>query len=367
MDEQLTHLQQFAARRLDQALTLPQAAAVLRWWLHATAGLQFSAAWPGTIGVRAYHWLRAKSGLDARGIAGVERGVDDPTIASFRKDLVLHRDWLDVEGMLQPDLWITELDVNAQYLSAAAIELGHGEPERIHAPRTLDAYDRMPGYVRIGAIESLRQLEKHLPGSWLAFVDLRRGSVLTMPTVRFMTRRGVELDACEILVWPHHRRHLGSWQALFRDARTTLAAAAAAGNPAPRIALAAVKEVTNVTVGGWMRAADKNTSDLMRKDWSDHIITEAGVRALAGIERAALLGTQPIGMRRDAVWYIGHRDFEPLGLEIDKTVWPTGRDGKLGKWKRTRCVPVTQTLSDAHRTGSPEQFVHAIIKEATGA
>lgn len=370
-EEEIPNVQRAAASRLGIHLTIPQAIAVLGWWHMATQQLRFSSGWVGTVGVRAYHRSIERSGLAARGVATAER-LDCPESDRFSQDLVLHTDWLSPVPMgrhleLAQDLiadrvprgwdpWLTELDVNGQFHSAASIDLGHGDPELIITPRTLDGYLSMPGYVRLARKPS----EMPLFVIWRAYRRLQEGSVLTTNQAQFLTRRGIELDASEVLVWPKHRRHLDAWAALFRHARTVLADAAASGNLAAQVALGLVKETVNVTVGGWMRSEEKNGSDLMNRAWSDRIITEGGIRALISVEHASVAGAQVVGMRRDAAWFLGPRNYEPEGLTIDRTFHPTGKNGKLGKWKRTRSVPLTQGLIDAQETQSPEMMVRAI-------
>lgn len=362
-----TNLARMAATRLDlptmigaPELTESQAFAALSWFSTATGGLRFSDSWPGTMGVRAYNWCRARAGSVARNTDGTQR-LDDPRVAAMSEHLALHLDYLAPEYGPEdfvPDerysLYLTELDVNGQYHSAAGgVQLGTGRGDLINAPRTIDAYLHMPGYLRLAARPA--DLQQLLPYSWRGFERLAAGRVITMNTAAFLRKRGVEMDADQVLIWPKSRAHLAAWATMWRGARAHLAPYALV-NLGAKIALALVKEITNVTLGGWLRSEDKNHSELMNKSWSDAVITEAWVRALVSIERAGAAGAPTIGMRRDAAWFLGPRDQEPSGLTIDKTVHPTGRDGQLGKWKRTRCVPVTDSLCRAYATGSPEML-----------
>lgn len=381
--EELANIARACRTRLDlpeligqDELTEQQTRIVLSWWHVATGGLQFSDGWVGTVGVRAYHWLRARSGAAARGIDGVTR-IDNPLVAAMTRTLALHLDWIDPDAFPPHDMashieqtglvtvFLTELDVNGQFLAAAGCELGTGEPDLITRPRTLGAYLTMPGYVRLSekpALDGIVPVNGNIPplSCPRAFDRLEAGSAITMTTARYLSTRGAELDADEVVIWPRHRRHLAAWQTRFRTARSSLALEAAEGNRGALIALALVKEVANVTVGGWMRSEDKNHSDLMRKDWSDQIISEGVVRALIAVDKAAAAGNPAIGMRRDAAWFLGPINLEPEGLEIDKTLWNTGRDGQLGKWKRTRSLPVDKTMIEAIRSGSPERVVRVL-------
>lgn len=374
--DEVNNIRRACAARLDLPLLLDadqltdqQAIAVLSWWHAATGGLKFSSHWVGTVGVRAYHWQRAKAGADARGVDGVRR-LDSDLAAAMTADLALHLDWVNPDALhlvkladrlhwnipASQRMFLTELDVNGQFLAAAGCDLGTGEPDLIPHPRTIDAYLPMPGYVRLAEKPDLDGVITYPR----AFDRLDAGGVIAMPTARYLRRRGAELDADEVLIWPKHRRHLAAWQAIFRNARANLALAAKRGNMPALIALCLVKEVANVTLGGWLRSADKNTSDLMRKDWSDQLISEGVVRELISLDKAAAAGNPAVGMRRDAAWFIGPAQFEPVGLEIDKRLYPNGRDGQLGKWKRTRCMPVDQSLLDAFATGSPEMVVRVL-------
>lgn len=367
------NLATMARNRLDlpalvgvEELTERQAFSALSWWYTATGGLRFSDTWPGTVGIRAYHWVRGMHGQEARGIAGSERLQDD-RVAQMTQRLALHLDWTAPD--LYPDLmagndavplWLTELDVNGQYLSAAGgLQLGTGTPDLINAPRTLDAYKHMPGYVQLARRPD--HLARYLPITWRAFDRLNDEgrNVITMNYAAWLIKRGVELDAAQLLLWPRSRQHLAAWVSMWRKAREYLAAYARSVLAA-RVALALLKEVTNTTLSGWMRSEDKNHTDLMNRAWSDAIITESTVRAMVAAERAGAAGFPAVGMRRDAAWFIGRRDLEPTGLEIDKSIWPTGRDGKLGKWKRTRCVPVTGELVDAIAR-SPEMVSRYLV------
>lgn len=364
------NLATMARRRLKIELDERQAFAALSWWTTATKGLRFSDSWPGTIGVRAYHWVRGVSGADARGIAGAAR-VDDPRVDEMIRDLALHLDWLDPHGADRYQLpegfhcppsqcpYLTELDVNGQYLSAAGgVQLGHGTADLITAPRTLDAYRLMPGYVRLARYPT--NLPDCLPYTWRAWERLRERSVITMNQAAFLLKRGVELDAAAVLIWPRHRQHLAGWTSVFRNARTYLVPYARS-NLAARTALALVKEVANVTVGGWLRSEDKNHSDMMVRPWADAVTTEGGVRGLHWVEKAGHAGNPALGMRRDAAWFLGRRDLEPVGMPIDKSWWPTGKDGQLGKWKRTRSVPLTPALIETIGMGSPERVVRHLV------
>lgn len=377
LNEQAACVQWAARHQLDlvdligeDELTDMQARAVLSWWHTSTGGLEFSSGWPGTVGVRAYHWLTSRHGLAARGIDTATR-IDNPMVEAMSRDLALHVDWLDPDAFELYHLadrlnWkisdsqamhLTEWDINGQFHASAGIELGSGEPDRIDAPRTLDAYKHMPGYVRLA--NDPEGLPELLPHTWRAFARYTAGTVMAMPTVRYLRKVGVELDAGEVVIWAKHRRHLASWYALFREARWKLAAEATRGKLGAKVALGLVKAVANLTLGGWLRS-EKNSSDMMRRDWSDMVITEAWVRALVAIDKAGKAGAPAVGMRRDAAWFLGPRNHHPEALECDTTFSTTGANGKLGKWKRTRSVPVGGELLDAW-TRSPE-IVNRVIK-----
>jgi hypothetical protein len=187
-----------------------------------------------------------------------------------------------------------------------------------------------------------------------------------MTTASYLTKRGVEFDVARAVVWTdgNSRPHLAAWVKLFREARATLIERAAGeGGEAARIALAMVKAIAAVTLGGWLRS-DKNRSDLMRRDWSDQIIAESWVRALLAVEKAGAAGFPVMGMRRDSAWWLADEaPIAPAGIEIS---------GKLGKWKHSRHAAVNRAIITAHRGGSAEALNSAIkaaheAREAAGS
>jgi hypothetical protein len=127
-----------------------------------------------------------------------------------------------------------------------------------------------------------------------------------------------------------------------------------------------VKDVTNVTLGGWLRS-EANSSELMRRDWSDMIISEATVRAWVHVERACAAGVPAVGMRRDAVWFVRDQPFvPPVGIPVDTTNSPNGRNGELGSFKLSRSAKIGPHLLGAVSTGSPEMLVRALVADAKG-
>lgn len=328
--------------RLGIELTDDQGAQVLIEWHAATDGLKFSSGWVGDVGINAYRWLRAKNGSDARGVGGAAR-LADGTLDGWSTDLVLHLDYLDEDQAPQIGQYVTEVDVNGQFLASAGIELGTADPVVIASPRSIAGYLGMPGYVRLGSTPRLGA------GVNRALHGIQKGRTLAMTTARYLTRRGVDLDVSEALVWMDHRRHLALWYALFREARNRLSERPGQG---AAIALKLVKVVVTTTLGGWLRS-DKNQSLLMRRDWSDMIIAESWVRVLLSLDTAAARGRCPIGVRRDAAWFAG----EEVPLCPDGMTFST----QLGKWKVARTVRVDEAVIAAHATKSPDMFVRALI------
>jgi hypothetical protein len=343
-------------------VTSDQAAAVLAEFRAATNGLDFR-DWYGDTGISAYYRIRAAAGAEARGIPGVER-IESERAAAASADAVLHLDYVAADVRPRKGQQVTELDVNGQFLSAAAIELGHGEPIVVDQPRSIGGYLASPGYVRLSHDLTVGAAE--LPHTHQAFAGIKAGRTLATTTARYLMKHGVELDAAEVVIWPtprtNHRRHLDAWVRLFREARRTLADRADGdGGEAARLALALVKGIAAVTLGGWIRS-DKNRSEFMRRDWSDQVIAESWVRALVGIERAGEAGSPVMGMRRDSAWFLADQaPYEPAGL---KTREADGRPTRqLGKWKVSRHAPVGAAIIRAHKSGSAE-LLNSAIKAA---
>jgi hypothetical protein len=332
-----------SADRIGIELTTAQAAAVLAEWHQATGGLRISDGWPGTVGVRAYRWLRAKSGADERGIDGAERLAAPELVDPFVEHLVRHPDYVDPKRRPRRGQWITELDVNGSFHASAGIELGTGDPVLIPAPRDIGGYLGDVGYVRLA-----RDVRTGHP----AWLGLRAGRTLAMTTAAWLIKQGHEIEASEALVWPRHRRHLDNWYRLFRDARQALIQRTKTGRgPAAAVALQILKSIVTTTLGGWIRS-EKNHSEMLRRDWSDMIMAEAWVRQMAAMGRAEVHGWWPIGIRRDAAWFCTDQPgVVPPGIQCAE---------QLGKWKVTRSVPVTPEIIAAHR-GGPEKLLHAIL------
>lgn len=341
-------------------LTEDQAVTVLEAWKTALDGLEWRSGWVGDIGTGAYRWLRAKSGADKRGIGGADLDAE-PVPADVSLGLVIHLDYCDPGQVPQLGEWLAELDVNGQYLAASSIELGTGAPTIVDRPRSWAGYLKGPGYLVLG--KPLKVGPEQLPHTWRAFQGIEAGRSLAMPTVRYLHKRGVALDVARAVIWTDHRRHLDAWYQLFRNGRQKLqdrvdAAAATLGRDmAAEYALQLLKAVTNTMLGGWIRS-DKNKG-LMRRDWSDHIITEAWHRELIHVERIGEAGALPFGVRRDALWY----SVTQAGETPPGAILPTDKRLQLGRLKlvRDRVVPIDQGIIDAHATGSPERVVHAIL------
>lgn len=329
-----------AAGEVTREITPELASATLDAWHRVTRGLEWR-DWAGATGIAAYYATRAHLGQDARGIAGVER-LDEAIPQEWRDAVRLHPDYVDLSVVPQLGQHVTELDINAQFLASSDIPLGNGMPLLIERPGALSPLLKVPGYVRLATAA-----ETDI-AAWAG--RLEAGAVLPMPSVQYLTKRGVRLNAEAAYVWAqgNHRAHLRVWKDRFRDAWQQLQTCTDDGS---MLALKLIKSVVTVTLGGMLRSAD-NPTDLMRRDWSDHIIAEAWTRALVKVDKAAELGNPTMGMRRDSAWFLSDSaPFIPEGIEVKR---------QLGKWKVSRHAPVNEDMIAAHAGGSPDLLNRAI-------
>ena len=148
---------------------------------------------------------------------------------------------------------------------------------------------------------------------------------------------------------PAHGRRLAVWCGLFADARAALVAARDGGDRAAGVALQILKSVYATFLGGMTRSADHNDKGTLRPDWHDQYVTQANVNALRALDKArAASGVTPIGLMKDAAWWVTAADaapFKPAGMEI------TERDGQPGKWHVNRWARVDQDIVTAHASG----------------
>jgi hypothetical protein len=331
------------SREVDQAT----AARVVDCWHAATGGLMVGSGFAGIIGVRAYRWLRARAGSDARGIAGADAPPND-LVRDYSIRMLRFPDFTDLRVPMRPGQWLVEVDRNGHYHSASSIELGTGSPVHITDIRDVDPHVILPGYLELGAtVASEHRWTKAMVA----------GSVIGTPTARHMRKLQIPFQVRSALVWPDHRRHLDMFYAAFRNARKEWLRLSAQGDLPAFLCLLIYKAVMTTFLGGWMRS-QKNHSETVRLDWSDMIMCEAHVRQLVALAKT----TPPtLGCRRDAAWFAVDRPGPPAGLVLSEQLggWKYGTDDQTGQ-RRYRIVPVTRDLITA-RKGGPEPLLKALL------
>lgn len=245
---------------------------------------------------------------------------------------------------------VTVLDSNSAWLAAAqSCELGDSAPAHYTRPRTIRQvtaqakWSKRPGYVLLDAAPDLAA---ELPG----LASLGRGSWVPTPWVDFLLNPwpgrgpllGSDLEVAELVYWHKgdHGRRLSTWAAFMRDAGLALAGM---DGLAVRYALKLLKRVRNGFLGGYLRSERYNRTELLRPDWSDLIVTQAGANLMRKLTRAALEhdAPHPIGVYRDDVWYAA--DQPPAALVDAGEVDPT----KLGKLKVKGTIATTAELAAA--------------------
>jgi hypothetical protein len=318
------------------------AAAALEAFHQATGGLEWR-GWSADTAHSLYAWGLAKNGTAARGQAS-ER-LDSEQVRAFSDDLrgnTLYLDYVDPAVVPQVGQHITQMDVHGQFLAAADVTLGTGEPTLLRSVSDVRMVVKVPGYVRLAA-----DVDSPVP----AFAGrLVAGAVVTTTQAGYLIKRGATLPASEALVWAagNSRQHLRTWKGTLSagwyalQGRTDLPAV---------WALRILKSVYTTVLGGWLRS-DQVNADMARLDWSDMIVTEAGVRALVALDKATDAGRPAVGMRRDSAWFLdNHAPSVPAGMSTET---------KLGKWKADRWAAVTQDMVAAHTAGSFDDLNKAI-------
>jgi len=237
-------------------------------------------------------------------------------------------------------------DINAQYLSAAAIELGTGDPEHLEWPADT-AWRNHPGYVHVAALECAPWgIGRDWPeaGRWMA-----------TPLVKYLADEGAEMLISEAWVWPRHRRWLDPHVNLMRSARGQLA-----GHPE---LLRVVKNLYTRMFGGLLGSEKHNHGRTYRPDWRDMIVAEAQARMFRGLDKTPARdrshGVALVGVFADAAWFVMPDGFEhPPGLVVSD---------QLGKWKqgRTRTGQIARTawsedLANAHADGKQKTLWEAL-------
>lgn len=351
-----------ALKRIGRDVTEDVARATLTEWHTATGGMRF-VGWAGDTGLSIYSAVTARDGLQARGVATI-----DPTpseaVAEASENLALHLDWIAPGITLDRQHLVSEFDVNGQFLASADVGLGHGEPDVLdRAPRDgLRAFKGRPGYVRLAS--DLRvPADARITHTRAAWDGIPAGRYLAMTSAQHLAKNGVPLDIDRVMWWPvdHSRNHLSAWKTVLRGAREQLMHALG-DRPDPAApaahALALVKSVASVTLGGMLRS-ERSTTRYFSVHWSDMIITESWVRALIAVERAGQQGATVLGMRRDSVWL---RTDIPAAPSTLAPIAPAGLtiSDQLGKWKHSRWAIATDDMITRHSAATPETFNHAL-------
>lgn len=322
-------------------------------------------SWAGYTGVTLYELLTAAHGSMAEPVALNSPLVKD--ITAGRQDAGVHRMWSFINPDTAPMVgdWVTELDITAQFLGAAAsVRCGDGEPdERADLPTNwlADHYD-VPGYVRLAAPPALTTLRASARSS---LSGLEEGRWLPMPVVKYLAKdRKIDLAIDQAVFWPQGRfgARLAKWCETIGAARTTLIGAARAGRPGADLALQVLKGVYASFLGGVMRSERTNDRGTLRHDWNDMTVATAGVNALRALDKLPD-GIEPIGGQKDAFWFTAtDAPYRPDGLQYSDLpeTQPKTAD-KPGKWHVNRWGRVTEDIVGAHKRGRAGLLQRAII------
>lgn len=267
--------------------------------------------------------------------------------------------------------WITQTDVNAQYLAVVETPLGDGEPQELDldAIRALSDAARAdvlksPGYAHVagkpdlsGAPVWVRESLAHVTtGSWVA-----------LPVVAYLRKtHGIQLRLDEIVYWGegHRGPRLRAWGRPVRTAREKLLSMGVESLPV-LYAAHLIKALYAGFLGGETRSkkhnrtADGEESGTLRPDWNDMIVTMARLNVFRALDKfAAPLEIAPLGGVTDSLWWLsdGPKPFTPPEWEMPDNRQP-------GKWKLDRHVQVTEQIVAAHATGSQTQLNKAIKDE----
>ena len=253
------------------------------------------------------------------------------------------RAWLHTPGELPAgtELELTSWDVNGMYLSAAAIELGTGDPDLIRDPEPSAL--KLPGWVRVAELHNAPWsiASRWKPGMWMptALMDYarERGALVVMP---------------QALVWPTHRRWLDPHVNLMRTARKALVSFPDT-DKAAAAALDAVKAVYTRMFGGLLGAKDKYNPGLTnRPDWRAAVVGTAQARMFRALDN--LTSGTVIGFHVDAAWIVVPAGERPGGLTVSTD---------LGKFKPTGRCTWTSELADLHADREHESIRKVLAGE----
>jgi hypothetical protein len=255
----------------------------------------------------------------------------DATATDLVTPLWRHRTWTvgpapkGGDGLLE----LVGYDVNGQYLSAAAISLPTGDPDRIADPGDYDlsALAKYPGYIQLASLCDAPHgiQEQFVPGVWF-----------TTPMVHYLDQYGAKMLAADGLLWRNHRRWLDPHVDLLRRARTLLMALLDGPDaeivPVARGLLTLVKQIYTRMFGGLLAS---QSSPVLRPTWRDMIQATGQARMLRGADRALREGPVTlIGVYVDAVLFTVPVGYIPH-LEIST---------QLGKFKPIGRIPWTKRL-----------------------
>jgi hypothetical protein len=276
--------------------------------------------------------------------------------------------WVDPATTPAVGQWITELDINSQYLAAArSALLGDGEPIELDAQEVAGwnqiELTKQPGYVVLGEAPDLTGKPSHVRG---AFARVEAGWILPTPLAAYLVRdHGVTLTITEAIIWhtrvEHDKRtgqdrtvrcygkRLTRWAETIADGLAKLIALGHGQDdhhPA-NLAAAVTKSVYTKTLGAFLRSPKHNPSQWLRPDWYDMIVAQASANMLRSLDKAADHGWHAIGGLKDSVWFVADTArIAPEGMTVvtDGTRPP-------GRWKHNRWCEVDTDIVSAHRSG----------------
>lgn len=253
--------------------------------------------------------------------------------------------------------FIHAYDANAMYLSAlGATEVGVGEPTH-HAKGTAFS-KKVAGLWKIKAggdhdwrLPDLTQPATQLSGDFGWY---------TTPVIRYLMETGQDPQILESYTWPNStRRYFDRWTEIVRDARTSMQAAAADGDPDAAIVLGAVKGVYTRLIGRFAREGDAHLkSPLYRPDWRLAIVSTANANLIRKLRSAGeTADLWPVAVSTDEVFYLSDT---PDPVEALPSPLQLG-DG-LGRFKVTRSTSLTDEIRKGLGGGRLGEFLKVVPK-----
>jgi hypothetical protein len=230
-------------------------------------------------------------------------------------------------------------DVNAMYLSAAAIELGTGAPDELDWPA--DSVLHLPGFVQVSSLEG---------APWSIGDHWTEGQWMPTPLAAYLRDRGAAFLMPRALVWPEHRRWLDPHVNLLRRARAALV------EDDSQVAvelLAVVKDVYTRMFGGLLASTEYNHSHTLRPDWRSIIVATAQARMFRNLDKVNLgTGYALVGVHVDAAWFVLPAGWaQPPGLIVS---------AQPGKFKPAGRTSWTPELRAAWQDGGHEPLWSAL-------